>query len=238
MPYTNTWNAASPTGAEASNTIDNIIRTTKLDIFERLDSFFEDVDTDPLQIKSGASTFGSFTVATDLALTNGTTTINNADIADAALALALTHVTYAGTAITSTITRAGSSSFKHLNCISGGTSMFSVDGTGKGVIKQLQSGETDHASIANGVGVSPFATDVVPAAGIWLVLARSYAPGNEANGAGLYICGGSVATSYTRDLGSSTGCSWIISPVDSKTPYFLNSTGGAVSIVTAYIRIQ
>lgn len=36
MAYSNNWSVATPTGTEAANTIDNIIRSTKLDLQERL----------------------------------------------------------------------------------------------------------------------------------------------------------------------------------------------------------
>lgn len=51
MAYTNVWSDSTPTGAEAANTIDDIFRSTKLDIDERIVDIFAmpSMATDPLR---------------------------------------------------------------------------------------------------------------------------------------------------------------------------------------------
>src|SRR5688572_18597369 len=54
MAYTNTWAEDIPAGTEQAKTIDNHIRQARLDVGERLASVFEDLDADPMVLKSSA----------------------------------------------------------------------------------------------------------------------------------------------------------------------------------------
>jgi hypothetical protein len=236
MPYTNVWSSASPLGSAAANSLDSIVRTAKLDVEERLESFFNDIDTDPLQVKDGASTVGSFTVATDLAVTNGTATLNNTAAAETALALAISHASYVGNGIVSAITKAGAADFKHLYLTSGGLPVAYVDGLGAVVASYMRSGTTAHGSIANGNGAIPF-LNATPAAGIWLITAVSTA-GNVTQGMALYVSGGTTATTSITSLAAAAGTSWQLYAVDSHSPIYVNNTGGATTVVTSYIRLS
>lgn len=51
MAYTAPIDEASPAGTDDANTIDDQIRALKLAIKERLESFFEDIEADPLTVK-------------------------------------------------------------------------------------------------------------------------------------------------------------------------------------------
>src|SRR3990167_10855283 len=51
MAYTQNIDEATPAGSAAANTADDELRAVKRDFKERLESVFEDVDNDPLQMK-------------------------------------------------------------------------------------------------------------------------------------------------------------------------------------------
>lgn len=54
MAYTRNWDNAAPAGSSQVSGGDNSIRAMKEDLEERLESFFEDIDADPLTAKAGA----------------------------------------------------------------------------------------------------------------------------------------------------------------------------------------
>lgn len=55
MAYTNAWSHTIPSGSDQAKTIDNHIRQVRLDLEERLLTFFEDLDADPLVPLGSAS---------------------------------------------------------------------------------------------------------------------------------------------------------------------------------------
>jgi hypothetical protein len=56
MPYTRSWNDATPAGTRAANQIDDAIREFKVDLHERMDSTFsEDWTADPVVAKAAVS---------------------------------------------------------------------------------------------------------------------------------------------------------------------------------------
>ncbi len=54
MAYTNTWDENVPTDNDLANTIDDLFRTLKLDLRERLNVIFEDFSADPVVPKQSA----------------------------------------------------------------------------------------------------------------------------------------------------------------------------------------
>lgn len=52
--YTNVWSNSIPAGSVAANLIDDHIRQLRLDVDERLASFFTDIDVDPLVPKNAS----------------------------------------------------------------------------------------------------------------------------------------------------------------------------------------
>ena len=55
MAYTRPWDDTKPTGAEAANTIDDLMRELKEDIHERMDDIVEDWTDDPVVLKAAAA---------------------------------------------------------------------------------------------------------------------------------------------------------------------------------------
>jgi hypothetical protein len=51
MPYTRTWNDATPAGTRAANQIDSAIQEFKVDVHERMDSLVVDWTDDPVVLK-------------------------------------------------------------------------------------------------------------------------------------------------------------------------------------------